>query len=258
MNKFATAVTLLLAVAGFSHAAMASATDWEGPYVGVYAGPNHQQGHATTTTVFSPVGYFAASSVPAIAASGAQKVDTSGENIGVLAGYNFAFDENWVLGIEADFGINHDTSDTFGGNAYPCCSPTAFTVESKVQTNWLFTARPRVGYVWDNWMAYATGGLAMTNEKASFLFTDTFATAHESGVFTNTKVAWTVGGGIETMLSSDVTARIEYLYADFGGAGGTSTNLTAFSPAIAFPVNTFTHHASLTEHMVRFGLTLHV
>jgi outer membrane immunogenic protein len=225
-------------------------------YVGAYAGPNFQQGHATTTTVFSSTGYFTGSSVPAIAAAGSQPFDASGANVGALAGYTWWFDPSWFAGLEVDFGVNSDVGDSTGGAVYPCCAPTAFTVSSKVTTNWLFTARPRIGYVFmDNWSGYITGGLAMTDEKARFLFTDTFASAHESASFSNTDVSWVVGGGVEDKLSSDWSWRLEYLYAEFSGNTGTSTNLTAFTPAVAFPTNVFTHHADLNEHMVRFALT---
>ncbi|HUO89294.1 MAG TPA: outer membrane beta-barrel protein [Rhizomicrobium sp.] len=249
MKNYVVALAAALFVAS-SSAAMA-----DNFYVGAYAGPNFQQGHVNTTTVFSPVGYFAASSVPAIGVQGSQPFDAYGVGLGALAGYTWYFDPNWFAGLEVDFGINSDVGTATAGNIYPCCSPTSFVVSSKVTTNWLFTARPRVGYVWDNWAAYVTGGLAMTDQKARFLFTDTFATAHESAVFSNSDVSWVVGGGVEDRLSPDWTWRLEYLYAEFSDFGGTSANLTAFSPAIAFPTNVFTHHAVLNEHMVRFALT---
>ena len=40
--------------------------NWTGFYVGLNAGGAWNESNATTTTVFSPVGYFAASSVPAM------------------------------------------------------------------------------------------------------------------------------------------------------------------------------------------------
>jgi outer membrane immunogenic protein len=251
------AAVTLLAGLSLSSAALA-ASDRSGLYIGAYAGPNLEQGHATTTTVFSPTCYFNTTSVPAIGTAGSQGINTTGIGVGAMIGYNWQIDENWLVGVEADFGVN-DVNDTeTAGNIYPCCSPTAFTVTSKVRTNWLFTARPRLGYAWDDWMAYVTAGLAMTDEKANFLFTDTFATAHESATFSDTKASWTVGGGIEKQLSSEWTARLEYLYADFGSVGGTSTNLTAFSPPIGFPTNVFTHRASLSEHMIRLAFTYHL
>jgi opacity protein-like surface antigen len=51
---------------------------WTGFYVGLNAGGAWNESNATTTTVFSPVGYFAASSVPAIATAGNQNINRSG------------------------------------------------------------------------------------------------------------------------------------------------------------------------------------
>jgi outer membrane immunogenic protein len=240
----------------FASSSAASANETEGFYVGAYAGPSFQQGHTSTTTVFSGTGYFTGSSIPAIAAAaGSQPFSANGINVGALAGYTWAIDDNWFAGLEVDFGVNNSDTGTTAANAvYPCCAPTNFSVSSKVTTNWLFTARPRVGYAWDEWAAYITGGLAMTDKKSSFLFTDTFASAHESAVFSDTDASWTAGAGVEDKLSSEWTWRLEYLYAEFGGGGGTSTNLTAPS-STAWPTNVFTHRAPLNEHMARFVLT---
>src|SRR5262249_37782776 len=154
---FATAIFL-----ASSSAAMA-----DNFYVGAYAGPGYQQGHTTTTTVFSPTGYFASSSVPAIGAAGSTPFGGNAVGLGVLAGYTWQFDPNWFAGLEVDFGLNSASTDVSGGAIYPCCSPTSFTVTSRTSTNWLFTARPRIGYVFmDNWAGYITGGLAMTDQKS--------------------------------------------------------------------------------------------
>ncbi|MBL6852190.1 MAG: porin family protein [Alphaproteobacteria bacterium] len=255
MKALAGLLTAVVLTAGASSAA--TAASWEGFYVGGFAGPGQARGHATTTTVFSPTGYFAASSVPAIATAGSHSTDGTGYNAGVLAGYNWQFDENWVGGLEVDYGINDVTALGGGGAIYPCCTSTQFDIQTKVRTSWLFTARPRLGYAWSNWLAYVTGGLALTDEKASFVFNDTFATAHETGIFKKTSTSWTIGGGIERHFDG-ISVRLEDLYADFGSVGGTSANLTAFSPPIAFPTNVFTHRASLTENMVRFVITVDI
>jgi outer membrane immunogenic protein len=250
MKRLASVLALLLSTGA------ASAASWDGFYVGLYAGPNIQQGHATTTTTFSGAGYFASSSVTAINAVGGQHPSTTGVNFGGLVGFNWTIGGNWVAGLEADMGINADESSTGSGDIYPCCTSTSFGIVSKTRTRWVFTARPRLGYSWDDMLAYVTAGVAMTDLKSSFIFTDTYADAHASGFFNDTRVAWTAGGGIEKQLDSDVSARFEYLYADFGSIGGTSANLLAYHPRIAYPANVFAHNASLTEHMFRMALTL--
>jgi outer membrane immunogenic protein len=247
--------TLAFAAALFiASTSAALANETEGFYVGAYAGPNFQQGHANTTE--SGFGYFASSSRTSIAATGSQAFDAYGVNLGAVGGYTWVFDDNWFAGLEVDFGINSDVGTSTAGAVYPCCSPTTYAISSKVTTNWLFTARPRIGYVFmDNWAGYITGGLAMTDQKARFLFTDTFASAQESAVFSHTDASWTIGGGVEDKLSNEWTWRLEYLYAEFGSIGGTSTNLMVGTPPSAVPSEVFTHRAELNEHMARFVLT---
>src|SRR5215472_7639891 len=46
---------------------------WNGFYAGIYIGVGFGHARAQTSTVFSPTGYFASSSVPAIAAVGNQE-----------------------------------------------------------------------------------------------------------------------------------------------------------------------------------------
>jgi outer membrane immunogenic protein len=260
--------TSVVALAAALLVASSSAALADHFYVGGYAGPNVLDGHWTTTTVSVPLGYFPPTAIAPIAVAGSQPINATGVNVGALGGYTWQFDPNWFAGIEVDFGINSDRDTGGGSGFYPCpvldagperaaavaCVPVGFMITTKVSTNWLFTARPRLGYAWDNWAAYVTGGLAMTDRKTSFVFTDSNF-AHASGVYSDTDASWTIGGGVEDRLSTDWTWRLEYLYADFGSAGGTSTNLTVFKGAVAFPMNVFTHHASLTEHMVRFALT---
>ena len=84
-------------------------------------------------------------------------------------------------------------------------------------------------------------------------FNDTFATAHEDFSGSESKGDWIYGVGFEYGFNDCWSMKIEYLYADFGEVTGTSDNLTAFSPAIAYPTNTFTHTADLQLDVLRIG-----
>jgi outer membrane immunogenic protein len=69
------------------------------------------------------------------------------------------------------------------------------------------TVRARFGYAGGNVLYYATGGLA-------WLHADTAA----AGVTTRDQfwLGWTAGAGIEYALSQKWSAKVEYLYADYG------------------------------------------
>ena len=251
---FAISVVTVLALTA---AGSAQSADFKGFYLGANVGGANGNSDARTSTVFSPTGYFATTSVPAIATAGAQNLSPTGFTGGGQAGYNFQH-KNFVLGFEADFGgmSLSDSKSTTG--IYPCCAPTNFTVTQKVETSWLFTLRPRVGFVAGPVLIYGTGGLAMTNINYTAVFTDTFATAHENGGKEDNLTGWTGGAGAEVKVGHRWSVKGEYLYADFGSVSTTSTNLTAFTPAIAFPTNTFTHTADLRAHIYRFGVNFHL
>lgn len=228
--------------------------NWTGFYVGLNAGAVFGHAEDATTTVFSPTGYFATSSVPAIAAVGNPSMDQTGFTGGIQLGYNWQFNSNAVLGIETDFGYMGMNTSAFTGAVYPCCAPTAFAISQSAKTDWVWTLRPRLGWAVNNWMIYFTGGLAVTQVKGDFIFTDTFATAHESASISETRAGWAVGGGLEYAYAGPWTVKVEYLHLDFGTVSATSTNLTAFTPPIAFPTNVFTHSIKVTDDIVRVGL----
>lgn len=253
-------IATLAAFGLFAGASAASADDinWNGMYVGVNAGGAFGTSHATTTTVFSPVGYFATTSVPAIAATGNQSMSPSAFVGGLELGYDWRFDNNIVLGLEGEIVVNNVGSHIATSATYPCCAPTAFTVASSVTTNWMATVRPRLGYVMeDNSLLYATGGYAVTNEHVGFTFSDTFATAFSSGLKKSDQSGWAVGAGYAIPWGKGLSVKIEYLYADFGKVTVPGSVLTAFTPPIAFPANPFVHTSTLQENIVRFGVDYH-
>ncbi len=234
-------------------APVAPAFSWTGWYVGFTAGGEWGTSDPATTTVFSPTGYFASSSVPAIAAAGAQHISMTGATAGGELGYNWQ-SGLLVLGAETDFQYFGLKGSSSSSALYPCCAPTGFTISSNVKTDWLFTLRPRLGIAADHWLLYATGGLAVSEVKANFLFTDTFATAMESASISSTRAGWVAGVGAEYAFAGPWSVKVEYLHVDLGSISTTSSNLTAFVPAVSFPTNVFSHSINLKSDVVRAGV----
>jgi outer membrane immunogenic protein len=231
---------------------MAPAYNWTGFYVGLNAGVAWGQFDPTTTTVFSPTGYFALSSTVAIGGAGNPIINPSAFTGGGQVGYNWQI--GWaVIGLEADYESFRLSGTATSTTLYPCCAPTAFTLTTSTNTNWLFTARPRLGIAVDNWMFYGTGGVAVTDLHGNFTLSDTFATAAESGAISNTRTGWVAGAGGE-LGWGHWSFKAEVLFLNFGNVTVTSTNLTAFTPPIAFPTNVFTHTMDLKAAIARGGI----
>ena len=233
--------------------AMAPAYDWSGFYVGVNAGGAWNESNVTTTTLSPPVSYFATTSTPAIALVGNQNINRSGFTGGVTAGYNWQVG-GAVLGVETDFNYFGIKGSSTGTALYPCCAPTSFTVNSSESTDWLWTLRGRVGFLaTPALLLYGTGGLAVANLKASYLFTDTFAAATESASISTTRYGWTAGAGGEYALMNGWSIKAEYLYVDLGRASTTSNNLN-LGGAFPIPLQTWTHTVNLHSNIGRVGI----
>jgi outer membrane immunogenic protein len=233
---------------------MAPVYSWTGFYIGLNAGGAWTESNPTTSTVFSPTGYFALSSTVSITGVGSQNINRTSFTGGGTAGYNWQAGRA-VVGIETDFNYLGLKGSATSGAVYPCCAPTAYTINTSVSADWLWTLRGRVGILASPaWLLYATGGLAASNVKANWLFTDTFATANESASISSTRYGWTAGAGAEYALMNGWSIKAEYLYVDLGRANATSTNLTAFTPPIPFPTNVFTHTVGVHSSIGRVGV----
>ena len=264
MKKFSFLGTALLFTTLFAVSAFAQSTDeeWTGFYVGGYVGVTNTRTSANTSTVFNDAGYFDPTSVPAINSAGARRFNSNGFTGGGQFGYTKQFGR-LVVGAEADFGSQRIDSEDSVTADYPCCSSN-FTIDQAVKTDWLFTARPKVGVAAGKALIYGTGGLAVTNLKYAGLFTDTDSDALEAADFDTTRAGYTVGGGVEVKVAKNWSVKGEYLFADFGRETVTSDNLTTEffggstllggGGTTSWPENTFTRSANIKTHSFRFGV----
>jgi outer membrane immunogenic protein len=202
---------------------------WTGFYVGVNAGGAVATGHLDFGIAGGPV--FAT-------------IDNSLKGVigGGQAGYNWQSGA-FLLGVEADF----QGSSLKGSLNAPCavafCVPAGLSASYSQSIPWFGTARARIGYAQDSWLIYATGGYAYAN-----LETNATATAGPLIASFNTneiRSGWTAGAGIEVALASNWSAKLEYLYADFGNTRTTWS-------VLGIPL--ITDDARVTMNVVRGGV----
>jgi outer membrane immunogenic protein len=227
---------------------VAAADNWTGWYMGLNAGGNWGTSQPSTTATRGT--YFVPRDLAQIAAAGNQSFKTNGFTGGIQGGYNWQ--SGYLLaGIELDFGYFDSSGSQRVTAAYLSAPGSALNVNTSVSTNWLFTARPRLGVVANNVLFYGTGGLALTQLKASWAFTDTYASAAESASASSTKAGWAVGGGIEAAMSGNWSIGGEYLYVKFGGVSAVSSNLTT---TCCGGGAVFSHSADLASSIFRVRL----
>lgn len=140
-------------------------------------------------------------------------VDFSGGVFGGTAGAQIQ-SGHVIIGFEADLdwaGLKGSGTfvPTIGG------VDVGGPVSASTSIDWEATARARLGYAHDNWLFYATGGLALLGAKTTFTpllggTCGTFGIVNCSG--TNKQVGAALGGGVEYGLTPNVSAKLEYLY----------------------------------------------
>jgi high affinity Mn2+ porin len=145
--------------------------------------------------------------------------DTGSFSQGLQAGYNFMLPNRVVIGAEADVtfpGFPNAAGISVGGSS-SLVSPTlgAETYGETVLTSG--TVRGRIGYAPGNWLLYATGGFAWTYDRLSL--TNFGAGATESPFLW--RLGFAAGAGVELPVAPHWTARLEYLFTDYGNTGTT-------------------------------------
>jgi outer membrane immunogenic protein len=242
------------------------------------------------------------SALSALAATGRANVRREGFIGGGQIGYNYQFYNRFVLGLEADIqGADIRGNGSFLGShawnafAAPIIGPLGLFLDRSAvsgaavsaRTDWLGTVRGRLGYAaTPTLLVYATGGLAYGGAQARIFqsqFVDNtlslilagapvaslnapFASLGGFAHYNETRVGWTVGGGLEWLFSPNFSVKAEYLYYDLGTASIPSSPLASVgSPGVFVgPLPFFgTINQSVTRvkfdgHIARVGINYHL
>lgn len=200
--------------------------DWAGFYVGGAIGARLAD-PVSNTTIFAP----AQGLVPGPDAR--RSYENTAIYLKGYAGHNWQISPSWIVGVEGSFGWGNNKSTKQGipgvAIGFNSASDTAY-----VNTDWDASIRGRLGVlIAPAWLLYGTAGVAWQNigfgsNCVGVFLVNACAFSH-SEANSITRTGWTVGGGLETMLTAHWIVRMEYAYADFG------TFTHAFFPAAVGP-----------------------
>ncbi len=202
---------------------------WSGLYVGVNLGGSWGRQDNTLETITG-----------VIDATNSNHID--GVIGGGQIGFNWQYNQ-WVVGLEADIQGSGQKGDgsffipaVIGATVVPA---TSISYEDKL--NWFGTVRGRIGWAFDRWMPYFTGGWAFGHGEVN----GTTAIGATATSFSGSKdySGWTVGGGVEWAFYDRWSAKLEYLYIDFGDG-----------PTVAVSPTRNILSDKLTDNIVRAGL----
>lgn len=264
MIKGLTAVTATWAIvalwafpAGAQAGAPPGVHDWSGFYIGANAGGALKQESTALSVENDRNNYFNPAAIPGVQRTGSFNLDDHGVTAGGQAGYNWQ-SQRLVLGVELD--VNWlDLSTTHGGRFRYTTDNSPYNLTASDSTDWLLTVRPRVGWAIDRWLPYVTTGIAVSHSKFKQTFSEPpFTPSPEEVSVSRTTVGWAVGTGVEVYLGRNFSAKVEYLYARFGGTDvvGRLGGANGQSPALGFVDGAkFTNALSPLElHIFRVGV----
>ncbi len=196
---------------------VASDYDWSGFYAGGHLGVAWGSSNWTASTagapgppvsgsfgLFEPINSFS---------------ETGSFLDGMQAGYNTMLPNRFVVGAEADasFPSFHNVNGISIGGTSTLFAP-AIGAESFSETMLSFgTLRGRIGYAPGSWLFYATGGFAWAYDQLRL--TQTASGASASPFLW--RFGWVAGAGVEVPVAPHWTARLEYLFTDYGASGVT-------------------------------------
>jgi outer membrane immunogenic protein len=200
--------------------------------------------------------------------------NTNGPLGGLQAGYNWQFNQYWLLGVETDFDWSRikgaGASNFHLGGVPPF--PSNFQADQNVE--WFGTIRGRLGFLpANNLLVYGTGGFAYgrVNENVALnagsngvggaaatngLFSYACTVAGLNcflGSSSRTVTGWTAGAGLEYALADNITLKAEYLYINLGNGNG--VNVVAQNTGAALIPSSFTaSYGTVGFSVVRVGL----
>lgn len=129
--------------------------------------------------------------------------------IGGFFGFNHTLDNNFLLGIEADYELR-DADDKKAEKNFGVID-NDYTTKSQLED--AASLRARLGYVFNDQrsMIYATGGYAAAKVKSTYndvakSLSDSTSKWHHG---------WTLGLGVEHFFSERISARAEYRYTNY-------------------------------------------
>lgn len=239
-------------------------TNWSGWYAGVSIGWSH--GSTSTQQRLTQPGCAGGGGGGAGCALQQAGVDSVAPNVtsdnitfGAQGGYNKRFNQ-FLFGVEADLNYVGLTRTSTVSATWVAGGTKTITTADSVNSNVVFTLRPRVGYIpTEAVLLYLTGGLALSDQK--FTNNSNIFNAGPGGISpgfnaiysssASNAVGYVVGGGVEYLWSPSMTIKGEYQHLEFSNPASTGANLINVGGSLA--LSTLTSQSTVKADILRVG-----
>lgn len=191
--------------------------DWDGFYSGLSLGQRIQVSDWKQTGLYDTEGgYLADTNISHSSRDGTGYAS-------IYGGYNWHLNDRVVAGLELSVGYADNESKSrlyLPGNLFISGQPLPTSAETSLASSWDAKLRGRLGYlVAPNTLLYGAAGLAVTQLKATTTCKGPVGLMcfgpDRKETTSKTLLGWTVGLGIESALSRQITARVEYQYTAY-------------------------------------------
>ncbi|TGE00993.1 carbohydrate porin [Methylobacterium nonmethylotrophicum] len=193
--------------------------DWSGPYLGVQGSAGASFGNyrfGPSTIGGRPIPAFQSGDSTRRSDAGREATTAVG---GLFGGYNWQRGQ-YLYGVEADlYGANlkRPVPSTATGFGYEGVDPPFSLIRGK--TDLYGALRARLGYSFENYLVYATFGLAGANARVLATYPDlatgAVATARRDLSF----LGFTLGAGVQYAITPNLALGLDYRYVDLGKSG---------------------------------------
>jgi len=178
---------------------------------------------------------------------------------GAHVGYNYQIDQ-WVFGLEGSVDGTSITNTVTG--AFPAFGGSAITASTNSDIQG--SIRGRFGIAWDRALIYATGGVAFGGFNSNYAFAGNTSGIHAidgghsfyaSNSFSNNRVGWTVGGGVDYAVTNNWSIFAEYRYTNWGTVGNQGLAAAGFQTVPNLTNAFINSNHTINQNQVQVGFS---
>ncbi|HXW72039.1 MAG TPA: outer membrane beta-barrel protein [Methylocella sp.] len=217
---------------------------WTGIYVGGQIGYAWGSGNLNYTGFDPFLGAGLATSVGGT---------PSGVIGGAHVGYNYQINQ-WVVGLEGT------VDGTSLSNTTVAFFPDGTNIQAQSTADIQGSIRGRAGVAWDRALIYATGGVAFGGFNTNYSVFNSGALGilpafYANNSFSNTRVGWTVGGGIDYAVTNNWSIFAEYRYTNWGTLSAPSLGAIAIATNPLLAGVFYNANRTLNQNQVQVGFS---
>ncbi len=189
---------------------------WSGAYGGIYAGGMVSYAGGSVQLTPGNSSFTSGATQNGINSDGYKSVASLMPEAGGQLGYNYLQDQV-LLGGELTFGFFNPKETKVITSNLAGFPSRDYVANARINSDWLLTVRPRLGYSLGKVLIEGSGGIALADLTVQEYYSDNYQGGRSVFGKTSTiKVGWTAGTAASYALDETWSVKGEYLFTSFG------------------------------------------